>query len=240
MSWRQWLPGARKNAAPLDPLKTKINVDGEEVSLQNLYDAAKEDKPKEDLPPALNDDTIMEVDGKEHKLGDLKQAYRNRMKKNAEAEACPSCGQKKNGAEKAGEKEPLPDLRRQNDQAEDQAKKLAAEADAKKALELEQSRKNADEAAARDEKDKAEAAAKDLEKKNADDKAAKDKADEELRQADEAAKAKKAADEKRNSGRKSFEDLRNARERAGEAVKATPVSIDERLAKGKTKYGSPA
>lgn len=247
MSWKFWEKGGRKNASPLDPLKTKVNVDGADVALQDLYEAAKDDEK-----PMLNDDTIMEVDGKEKTLGELKQAYRNKMKKNADAEAekpCPTCGEKKNlgkagektvpgaeGAEaghsehreKAGEEKPLPDMRRSN--SEDNPDKALGAAEARKGeplneepLKLEQEKKNAEEKAARDEKDEAEATAK----KNADDKA---KAD-----------ADKAALEKRNAGRRSFEALKNAREeRLGDAVKISPVSIDDRLAKGKSKYGSPA
>lgn len=261
MDWKWFKRGERKNAASLDPLKTKVNVDGQDVALQDLYEAAKEDEA-----PMLNDDTVMEVGGKEKTLGELKQAYRNKMKKNAEAaemekknaepKPCPTCGEKKNlgkpgeetvpSAEKAeaGHSEhreggskgplneaPLPDLRdkkKENDATEDAAKKLDGEAKEKSAVVLEQ------EAGSRDEKDQVEEAAK----KNADDEKA---ADLEKKNADELKKSMEEKLEKRNAGRKSFEALRNARgDLHGDAVKINPISVDERLAKGKSKYGSPA
>lgn len=244
MSWRFWEKGARKNAAPLDPLKTMVDVDGTKVPLQNLYDAHKEEA-KNKLPeePKLNDDTVLDNDGAETTLGELKQAYRNKAKQNAEAK-CKECGADKavKNAEEhegEGEKKALPDLRRTNEdpeaardkpsQAEAQAKVLEKETEEKRVLELEQKKNADDSTAARDEKNAAEAAAM----KNAEDKKAEDKKNAEDKEAELA--------EKRNAGRKAFAALRNARgEHAGEAVKINPVSIDERLAKGKSKYGSPA
>ena len=90
--WKWFKKGERKNAASLDPLKTKVNVDGQDVALKDLYEAAKEEAP------ILNDDTILEVDGKEKTLGELKQAYRNKMKQNAD-KACPTCGAEKANTE---------------------------------------------------------------------------------------------------------------------------------------------
>ena len=247
MDWKLFKRGERKNAASLDPLKTKVNVDGSEVALQDLYEAAKEHEA-----PILNDDTIMEVDGKEKTLGELKQAYRNKMKKNAEqlpgesiktsapADAghaehdegkggfehegsCDHCRHPAFNAagEGDGEKKPLPDLRRTNDEG---GKKGAHD--------------EAEEAAMKNAADAAAKAAE--EKKNAEEKA-KAKADEELKAAADKADEDKKLEEKRNAGRRAFAALRNARdEHVGEAVKITSVSIDERLARGKSKYGSPA
>lgn len=245
MSWKFWEKGARKNAAPLDPLKELVDVDGKQVPLQNLYDSMEEEKPK------YNDDTVLETPKGEKTLGELKQAYRNKLKKNAEGESikpstspdaghaehdegkggyehvgtCSHCQHPAFNAAADGEKKPLPDLR--HDSAEEAAKKLDTEVKEKRPLELEQ--KNTAETDARDKKDEAEAAAM----KNAE-----DKAKEELKQAEDAADAK-AKEEKRNAGRKAFAALRNAREEhAGDAVKISPVAIEDRLAKGKTKYGS--
>jgi DNA repair exonuclease SbcCD ATPase subunit len=241
--WKWFKRGERKNAASLDPLKTKVNVDGADVALQDLYEAAKESDA-----PVLNDDTIMEVDGKEKTLGELKQAYRNKMKQNAD-KACPTCGAEKANAEPKedapGEKHPLPDLRRTNADAEalakaDEDKKNAADAEAKKD---EEKKNGIEDLKALEEKKNADEKALE-EKKNAEE--AKLKADEELKQAaaDKAEKdevAKQLANSKREAGRKSFMALRNAREEhMGEPAKINPVSVDERLARGKSKYGSPA
>ena len=233
MDWKWFKRGERKNAAALDPLKTKVNVDGQDVALQELYDAAKEPEA-----PILNDDTILEVDGKEKTLGALKAAYRNKMKANADAEAkkedeeknnagCGCCDKcactgHENKADSAAGEEPLPDLR--DPKAKDNAAKDKAA----------EEKKNADATAEKEalEKKNAEDARTAEEKKNAEEKA---KADDELKQA-----ADKALEEKRNAGRRAFAALRNAREAMagvdGGAI--GPVSIDERLAQGKKKYGS--
>lgn len=246
MSWRFWEKGSRKNAAPIDPEKTMVNIDGKDVPLSHLYEAAKGEEPM------LNDDTVLEVDGKEKKLGELKQAYRNKMaadakaaeeKKNAEGEkvktsasadkgagshveggkdafkhagACEHCKHPAfNEKDGKGEEEKLPDLR--HDQAEETAKK-GEEIDT--ALELKQ--KADDEAKTAEEKKNADdAAALAEEKKNAD----KEKAE--------------ALANAKERGRKSFADLRNSRLN-GDSVKIDPVSIDDRLEKGKQKYGSAA
>lgn len=250
MSWRFWEKGSRKNASPIDPKAEKVNVDGKDVSLQELYDALPDEAPK------FNDDMILDTPKGEKTVGELKQNYINRAKKNAEDakaaeekknaeaadKACPTCGEKKNlateqdaklkdngaeGAEAGGSAKgplneaPLPDLRdRKNDDALDAAKKLEA-TPMKRDLQLEQADGDAK---------------KDEEKKNADDEAAKK---EELKQADE--DALKKLQEKRNAGRRSFEALRNARgELRGDAVRVSPVAIEERLEKGRSKYGSAA
>ena len=237
--WKWFKKGERKNAASLDPLKTKVNVDGQDVALKDLYEAAKEEVPM------LNDDTILEVEGKEKTLGELKQAYRNKMKQNAD-KACPTCGAEKVNAEPKedtpGEQHPLPDLRTPKNEGEsaEAVKKNTEEAEAKKALE---EKKNADEAVKKEEEKKnaADAEAKTAEAKAAEEKKnAEKKADEELKAAADKAE-KELANSKREAGRRAFADLRNARsEHVGEMSKINPVSIDDRLARGKNKYGSPA
>lgn len=257
MSWRFWEKGARKNAAPLDPAKEMVNVDGKDVPLQQLYDALEEPKPK------FNDDTVLETQHGEKTLGELKQAYRNKMKKNADGEAvktsapadkgegshkegkgafehasaCDHCQHPAfNADDKAeGGDKPLPDLRHSEDnpsQAEKAAKELDKGVKEKSALELQQEKDAADE----EKKNAADADAKAAEEK----KNAEDLAKEEMRQAEEkAAKDKELANSKKEAGRKAFADLRNARERefAGETTKINPVAVEERLAKGKAKYG---
>lgn len=252
MSWKFWEKGSRKNALPLDPEKEMVDVGGKKVSLKNLYDALPdEEKPK------YNDDTVLSTPKGEKTLGELKKNYLDKEeKKNAEGEAIktsapadtghgsheesPKGGFQHNGAcdhcrhpafnEKDGEQDsaatpkPLPDLRdrRQNDQVEEAAKKLDAETKEKAALELEQKKNAADEEAKKEE-----------ERKNAED--AEKKSAEEKKEKEELANAKKL------EGRKSFESLRNARsEYVGDTSKILPATVDERLAKGKSKYGSPA
>lgn len=244
MSWKFWEKGARKNAAPIDPSKEMVNVDGTDVPLSHLYDALPEPEKKE--APKYNDDTMLETPKGEKSLGELKQAYRNKMKKNAEDEKCPTCGQKKNavpgatGAEaghaehrEGGDKEAkLPDLKSSQDnpsQSEEAAKKLDAETKEKQALELQQAKD------AEEKKNAADADAKAAEeKKNAEAKAA-----EEMKNAEEKADKEKELANSKEAGRKSFETLRNARLQ-GEEVVIKPVSADERLARGKQKYGSAA
>lgn len=242
MSWKFWERGERKNASPVN-LDEKVNVGGEEVSMKELLDAMPEEKKEE--APKFNDDTMISGPKGEKSLGELKKNWADmKEKKNAEMK-CSSCGQMKpkenlgkpgektvpgaegaeaghaehreggaKGKENAGSGEPekLPDIR-DKENAEDEA--------AKKEME----KKNADDAAAK----MAE------EKKNADDAAAKAKADE-----DEKAKAlENAKAAKLEAGRKSFEALKNARnDAAGVNTSIMPVSVDERLAKGRAKYGS--
>ena len=212
MSWKFWEKGARKNAVAVDPAKEMVEVEGKQVSLQNLYDAMDEEKGPE--APRFNDDTVLDTPKGEKTLGELKKNFINKMKKNAEPKPCGACGgsgkenaEAGHGEHKEGDK--LPDLRH-SDQVEEAAKKNdATEEAAKKAEELKQ---------ADDKK-----AAEELEKKNA--------AEEEKR---------KEFQNRKEAGRKSFEALRNARHSGGEGVHITPVSIDERLAKGRLKYGSAA
>lgn len=238
MSWKFWEKGSRKNASPIDPSTEKVNVGGEEVTLQNLYDALPADEKEK-----FNDDTVLSTPKGEKTLGELKKNYLDKKeaeKKNAESK-CETCGQPKpkENAEAGhsehrevdgkGEEKKLPDLRVENDAAEEAAKKLDAETKEKAALELQQEK---DAKAARDEKDAAEAAAV----KNAADEKAKE---------DEKKNAEAKKDEelknsvKREAGKKSFAALRNAREElSGDAVKINPVSIDDRLSRGRVKYGS--
>lgn len=238
MDWKWFKKGERKNAASLDPLKTKVNVDGKEIPLQDLYDAAKEGGP------ILNDDTILEVDGKERTLADLKHAYRNKQKGNASGDpvegaekaeaghaehrekeakneaACAHCGAVKNEEKKPIVEPPLPDLKSSVDnpsQAEIAAKELDEKTKREVPLERAQSKEDEEKAAA----EKAAA-----EKKNADEKAEK------------AEKEKELANAKREAGKKSFAALRNAREFGDGDAKISPVSIDDRLARGAKKYGS--
>lgn len=238
MSWKFWEKGARKNAAPLDPLKELVEVDGEQVPLQNLYDSLEDEQPK------YNDDTVLETPKGEKTLGELKQAYRNKSKKNAD-KSCPTCGQEKlkeNKESKDGEQHPLPDLRRTNADSKSDEEKKNAEAKAK-----EEEKKNAEAKADEEKKNALDKEAKaDEEKKNAEAKAeeekknAEAKAEEEMKQAGDKADKEKELAEKRNAGRASFASLRNARDNefTGGANQINPVSIDERLAKGKNKYGS--
>lgn len=253
MSWRFWEKGARKNAAPLDPKKELVDVDGEQVPLENLYAASKEEEDA--AKPKLNDDSVLEIDGKEKKLGELKQSYRNKLKKNADDKAleekknadlkCATCGQVKpaenlgkpgeetapaaeNAEAGAGEHREggsaelkLPDLRASDEEAA--AKKLDAETKEKAALELQQA----------DDKAKADEAAL-ADKKNAE-----DKAKEEMRQAEEKADKEKELANAKEVGRKSFEALRNARiEHLENDSQIVPLSMEDRLARGKSKYGS--
>ena len=231
-----WKKGERKNAAPVDP-KEMINVDGQDVPLGDLV-AALPDEPKKE-EPKFNDETGFDTPKGPKTLGELKQAYRNKMK-NAD-ESCPNCkGSGKKNADAPGEKAPLPDLRDEKQNLGDEAGKPVegVEAEAKKnaddaaAAKLAEEKKNADDAAA---------AKLAEEKKNADDAAAKkaadDKAAEEKKNADDAAAAKAFA-EKKNAGRAAFKDLRNAASsRQGEAVSPV-ISKDERLAAGASRYGS--
>lgn len=250
MSWRFWEKGARKNAAPIDPSKEMVNVDGKDVPLKELYDALPEELEKH----KFNDDTILDTPKGERTMAELKQAYRekmNAMKKNAE-EKCPTCGVVKNaektvpgaaGAEpghsehKEGEAvhsdsgagapgAKLPDLRHEGASTEGDpeaaAKKLDKETKEKTALELQQAEDDA----------KAKA---DEEKKNAE-----DKAKSEMKAAEDKAKEKELANAKKEAGRKSFAELKNAREVVGEAVAIHPVAAEERFARGAKKYGSAA
>lgn len=255
MSWRFWAKGARKNAAPLDPLKAMVDVDGKKVPLKNLYDAHKEEAKNKKEEPELNDETVLDNDGMEATLGEMKASYRNREKANAELK-CEACGQDKpkmnaeagHGEHREGEPEKLPDLRHSEenpDAAESAAKKFDEGTKEKRPLELEQkknSEENPDQAEAAAKKNAADAEAKKAEdeKKNAADAEAK-KEEEKKNAAEAEEKKKEELANAKERGRKSFAALRNAREElAGDAVKISPVSIDERLAKGKSKYGSPA
>lgn len=256
MSWKFWEKGQRKNAAPIDPSKEMVNVDGKDVPLKELYDSLPEEKKEEEK---YNDDTMLQTPKGDKTLGELKQAYRNKMKANANGEdiktsapadsghgsheesasgsfqhgsSCDHCRHPafndKQAEEAPGEKKPLPDLRHSEenpDEAEIAAKELDKAAKEKQALELQQAKDD-------------EAAKMAEEKKNAE-----DKAKEEMRQAEEkAAKEKELANSKKEAGKKAFADLRNARERefAGENSRISPVSIDDRLARGAKKYGSAA
>src|ERR1035437_3488239 len=224
-----WKKGERKNAAPVDP-KEMINVDGQDVPLGYLV-AALPDEPKKG-EPKFNDETGFDTPKGPKTLGELKQAYRNKMK-NAD-DSCPSC--KGSGKKNA------------NDGDADDAAKLAEEKknadDAAAAAKIAEEKKNADDAAAAaklaEEKKNADDAAKLAdEKKNADDAAAA-KLAEEKKNADDAAAAAKAKEEseRRNAGKAAFKDLRNAASsRQGEAVSPV-VSKDERLAAGASRYGS--
>ncbi len=238
MNWKFWdKNAARRNASSLDPAKTLVTLDGKKISLQALFNAAEAPAPKSEL----GDDTVLEHDGKEMTLGELKAKARANMKNAEEDMKCPACdGSGKKAAENAdagdaaGHRgapesepkvnadsspvaDPLPDMRnpkvngsQDSDEAEAAAKAAEKAVADKKVLELEQSRKN--EAAARDAKDKAEAEAEAL--KNARDA------------------------ERRNAARRSFEALKNAAsERSGPAVNVGIVSQDDRLARGKAKYG---
>lgn len=255
MSWKFWEKGARKNAAPLDPDKTMINVDGKDVALKELYDALPDEAPK------FNDDTAMETPKGEKTLGELKAAYRNKVKKNAEMK-CESCGQMKpkenfgkpgektvEGAEgaEAGHAEhreggKLPDLKASVDNP-DQAQAAAKELD--KSVKAEEPIERRQEAEVTE--GDAEKAAKDLDKEekifsNAEEKEkAEEKADEELRAASEKAdKEKLLANAKKDAAKKSFSSLRNARGEGltGDSVAINPVSMSERLDRGAKKYGS--
>lgn len=256
MTWKLWERGSRKNASPIDPKEMVDLGGGKKASLQNLYDAL----PDEPEKPKYNDDTMLSTPKGDKTLGELKKNYLEKEeKKNAEGEAiktsapadtghgsheesaagsfqhagaCDHCrhpafNAKEGEQDSAATPKPLPDLRdrRQNDSAEEAAKKLDAETELKRALELEQ-KKNAADAEAKKEEEKQNALEKEeLEKKNA----------EEKKEKDELANAKKIA------GQKSFESLRNARaEHIGDTAKILPATVDERLAKGKSKYGSPA
>lgn len=160
MSWKFWAAKAtKKNAADLDPKKSLVDVDGEKVTLEQLYDAVK---PGESTLE-MSDDTVFEVDGKEHTLGSMKEAHRNKMKASKEAEEKKAAEEKKNG-------ESEEELRRadklKNDQAEEAAKKSAAEAKEKEALELQQAEDKKKEEEKKNAED-AEAKKKDEEKRNA-------------------------------------------------------------------------
>ena len=240
MDWK-WLTGKDRKATDLDPIKTVVDVDGKSVSLQTLFNSV----PK---APVLSDSTALEIDGKSFTLAQLKQAYRNSLK-NAEPAVCKACNG--SGKEKAaGSDAALDDLRssdgaqthphpktefgRTNDSEANpngvvaEAKKNSDDEDkAKKDAELAKlaEKKNADDAAAKKEADEKALAEK---KKNADDAAAKKDADE-----------KAALEEKRNAGRRAFADFRNARtEHVGDAVAVQPVSLEDRLAIGASKYGT--
>lgn len=256
-SWKFW--ETRKNAVSLDPAKTMVTVGGKKMSLQALYNEAEKPAPKPEKE--LSDDTVLEHEGKEMTLGELKQKAMANMKNAEDDMKCPSCsGSGKKAAENdvpgagpadkgdaSGHRDmpepeaksnadgptdkPLPDMRdpKQNSQADGAAARDQEEpatqtakkgANTTAALELRATQ--ADGAAARDQQDPVEDAAK----KNADD------------DAKEAEEAKKALAEKRNAARKSFEALRNAaQDRTGPAVGVGIVSQDERLAKGRAKYG---
>lgn len=210
MSWKFWAPKAtRKNAADLDPMTCGVDVDGEKVTLQQLYDAVKPEKSQLEM----SDDTVLEVEGKEHTLGSLKDAYRNKLKKNAEPKKDePKKEEKANGESEAelrkGEAAKNDDL-----SAEEAAKKAEEETKLKEGLAREQ--QNAADA---------EAKKKEEEKKNAEDAEAKKKEDEEKRNA---------------AGKKSFADLKNsARQRQGDPVGIQVVTPEERVAAGRAKYGS--
>jgi len=206
MSWKFWAAKAtKKNAADLDPMKCMVDVDGEKVALQHLYDAVK----PEVSTLEMSDDTILEVDGKEHTLGSLKDAHRNKLKAAKEA-ASKEEEVKKNGESEEELKEPKANG---DVSAEEAAKKAEAAAKEKEALVREQKKNEADAESKKKE---------DEEKKNAED-----------------AEAKKKEEEKRNAGRKSFADLKNsARLRQGDPVGIQIVTPEERIAAGKAKYGS--
>lgn len=135
MNWKFWAPKAtKKNAADIDPSKTMVNVDGEKVTLQQLYDAVTPGEAELEM----SDDTMLcGPDGKERTLGDMKNALRAK-RKNAEDEAA---AKKKAEDEKLKNGESEEELRRtgpKNDAAEEAAKKLDAETKEKEALERQQ------------------------------------------------------------------------------------------------------
>jgi len=260
MSWKFWEKGARKNAADLDPLKESVDVDGKQVPLQHLYDALGEEE--EAKKPKLNDDTVMETKHGEKTLKELKQAYRNKLAKNAALEeekrknadpekmshdelrqAYKDLLEEKKNAEAKKEpivEEKLPDMRdeKHNDQAEEAAKKLDAGAKEEAPLKLEQ--EGDLEARHKQFGEKGEDAAKReaaaLDKKNSE-----DNFDEAEATAKKNADDEKKLEEKRNAGKKSFAALRNAvHERMTDPVTPSVVSIDDRLARGKAKYGKTA
>lgn len=213
MDWKFWKPKTeKKNAVTLDPLKTLVNVDGKPTTLQNLYDALKNEEEAKKKSLEMSDDTLMEIDGVQHTLGDLKNAFRAQAKKNEgeepkkeEPKGEPKEEPKKNGESEEELKEPSP---KKNDEAEESAKKAAAEKEA-------------------------------AEKKNAEDAEAKKKEEEEKKNAEDAEAKKK--EEKKNAGKTSFNDLKNsARERLGNPVGIKLVTIEERIESGNKKYGSTA
>ena len=240
MNWKTWFKGERKNASPINP-DDMVAVNGKDIPMKELWDAL----PAEAEKPKFNDDSMVSDGKREMSIGKLKENYLNKMaeleKKNAADAKCESCGQakpKENAAtvpgaasadaghaehregEKKNEQEPidgkkLPDMR---DPEQNPDKKNAEDAEAKAAEE----KKNADDAAA-----KADAEAK---------------AAEEKKNADDAKAAEEFKNAKREAGKRSFRDLRNARdEGAGMSdVKIMPVSIDDRLARGREKYGKAA
>jgi hypothetical protein len=254
--WKFW--ETRKNAVSLDPAKTMVTVGGKKMSLQALYNEAEKPKPEKELA----DDTVLEHEGKEMTLGELKQKALANMRNAEDDMKCAACnGSGKKAAENdvpgagpadkgeaAGHKggpepeakmnaekpnpteKPLPDMRdpKQNAQVDGHAardqKEPATEtaekgANTTPALELRATQ--VDGHAARDQQDPVEDAAK----KNA--------AEDEKK-----AEEERKAEERRNAAKKSFDSLRNAaHERSGPAVGVGIVSQDERLARGRAKYG---
>lgn len=248
MDWKFWTKGARKNAAPIDPEKEMVDLgNGSSASLKQLYDALPDEPKKEE--PKYNDETMLSTPKGDKSLGDLKKNYlsKEEEKKNAEGEkvkpsapadsghgnheesstgsfqhgaSCDHCrhpafNDKEEGRSETLTKEPPADLRHAASSTEGDpegaAKKLEKETEEKRALELQQ---EADDKSAKEAE----------EKKNADD------------------KAKQESDEKekqlQNAKKKSFADLRNARFDGSDLAKIMPAAPEERLARGKAKYGS--
>lgn len=252
-NWKFWEKGAsRKNALPLNP-EEMVNVDGKDVPLKNLYDALEDPKPK------FNDDSMFETPKGDKSLGELKAAYRNKLK-NEFGQGGVAIDPTK-GAAKA---EPGHSEHKEGELVHSEPAKCK-ECGAVKNAEPEKDGKGEEKALPdmRDHKqnDMTEEGAKKFdaetkevealerrqtaEKKDAELKAAKEKADEEMRQAADKAEEEKEKvaleNSKKEAGRKSFEDLRSARlNAAGVDSKIMPVDISERLAKGKEKYGRSA
>lgn len=156
--WKFWSKGKeKKNAADLDPLKHTVDVDGEQVTLQQLYDAVK----PESHALEMADDTVFEVEGKEHTLKAMKDAHRTKMT------AAKNAAEKKEPAADTKEDLRKPASEAKNDEAEDAAKKAESATKEKEALERQQA---ADEAKKKDDEEKKNAADAEAKKKEAEEK----------------------------------------------------------------------
>jgi uncharacterized small protein (DUF1192 family) len=81
--WLSNKPSALRLNADKGEEKVLVDVDGNPVEAKELF-AALEEQEREEKVLHGNDDDEIEFEGKKAKLGDLKKAFKNKLKKNAE------------------------------------------------------------------------------------------------------------------------------------------------------------
>lgn len=132
----------KKNAVDIgDPSQHAVDVDGAQVSLNDLLAAAPAPAPQ---APVINDDTVVEKDGKSFTIGELKDAYRNKMKAANEAGAAAAAAKKADEERQNAEKAAADKAAAEKAEAEKKNAEEAGKAAAEKAkAEEEKERQNA-------------------------------------------------------------------------------------------------